>query len=61
MIIGEEWFRIARESHSHVAGKKLLNPFFLEGSRQLKLILVSFPFQGAEWGWLMIFETVLFP
>ncbi len=36
------------KEHSHVARNKLWPPFFLEGVRQLKLILVSFPFQGAE-------------
>jgi hypothetical protein len=50
MIIGEEWFRIARESHSRVARKILLVSFFPEGARQLERFLGEDSVSGCRIG-----------
>jgi hypothetical protein len=38
MIIGEEWSRTALEKALSRREKKILDPFFSEGSRQLELV-----------------------
>ena len=61
----DHWSRMiemSREESLARRGKNIVGPpFFPRGLASWNVFSARIPSQGAEWGWIMIFVTGLFP